>query len=222
MRSRPTQTAADPERLIPSPTEVAKIIAAAEEEEPIWGLFLNLTATLGMRRAETCALRWEDVDFEGSRVHIRRALCKGVNGPKELKPPKTGRERTLIVGRDLFEQIQALRRPQGWIFESGRIGTGPWHPDWPGHRFKKLMRRLEMPYTLHSLRHFVATQLLARGLPVTQVAHFLGHKDPSVTMDLYANHVVDDIQRMMGEAAASLFRRRPALRLVEDAAGPST
>ena len=67
---------------------------------------------------------------------------------------------------------------------------------------------------LHSLRHLVATQLLARGLPVTQVAQFLGHKDPSVTMDLYANHVVDDVQRMMGEAAASLFVRRPTLRVV--------
>jgi hypothetical protein len=42
---------------------------------------------------------------------------------------------------------------------------------------------------------------------VTQVAHFMGHKDPSVTLDLYANHVVDDVQRMMGEAAAALFPR---------------
>ena len=52
-------------------------------------------------------------------------------------------------------------------------------------------------------------------MPVTQVAQFLGHKDPSVTMDLYANHVVDDVQRMRGEAAASLFRRRPALTVLD-------
>jgi hypothetical protein len=53
----------------------------------------------------------------------------------------------------------------------------------------------------------VAAQLLAPGLPVTQVAQFMGHKDPSVTLDLYANHVVDDVQRLMGETAASLFDR---------------
>ncbi|MGH3452511.1 MAG: tyrosine-type recombinase/integrase, partial [Haloechinothrix sp.] len=74
-------------------------------------------------------------------------------------------------------------------------------------RFSRLARRLGLPYTLHSLRHFVATQLLARGLPVTQVAQFMGHKDPSVTLDLYANHIVDDVQRLMGEAAASLFAK---------------
>ncbi len=199
------------ERLIPSPDEVEKMIVAAEEEDPIWGLFLNLTATLGTRRGETCALRWEDVDIPARKVHIRRALCKGVNGPKEIKVPKTGRGRSLLVGREFFEQIAIFRRSEGWLFSDGRSRRGePWHPDWPGHRFQRLMRRLDLAYTLHSLRHFVATQLLARGLPVTQVAQFMGHKDPSVTMDLYANHVVDDVQRLMGEAVASLFRRHPA------------
>jgi integrase len=196
------------ERLIPSPSEVEKLIVAAEEEDPNWGLFINISATLGTRRGETCALRWEDFDFKEGRLHVRRALCKGVHGAKELKPPKTGRERTLVVGRAFFDEIRFPRDGGDWLFEDRRSGKeGPWHPDWPGHRFQRLTRSLELPYTLHSLRHFVATQLLTRGLPVTQVAQFMGHKDPSVTLDLYANHIVDDVQRMMGEAAVSLFRR---------------
>jgi integrase len=199
-----------PERLIPAPEEVEKIVIAAEEEDPTWGLFLNVTATLGTRRGETVALRWGDFDFDELKIHIRRSLCKGVNGPKELKLPKNGRERTIHVGEAFFEEILPHRRPEAWVFTGGRRATPgePWHPDWPGHRFQSLMRRLDLPYTLHSLRHFVATQLLARGLPVTQVARFLGHRDPSVTMDLYANHLVDDIQRAMGLVAAGLFRGR--------------
>jgi integrase len=195
-----------PEKLIPSPAAVEKIVIAAEELDPIWGLFLNITATLGTRRGETCALRWEDFIFEEGRVHVRRALCKGVNGPTEIKRPKSGRERSLLLGDGFFEQLVRYRREGGWLFLAASRDH-PWHPDWPGHRFQKLMLRLDLPYTLHSLRHFVATQLLARGLPVTQVAKFLGHKDPSVTMDLYGNHLVDDVQRTMGMAAATLFRR---------------
>jgi integrase len=197
-----------PERPIPSPEEVEKLIVAAEEEDPLWGMFVNVSATAGTRRGETCALRWEDVDFEAGRLHVRRAICKGIAGPTELKAPKTGRERSLFIGERFFDGIRLLRCETGWIFADRRRGRdGPWHPDWPGHRFSRLSRRLDLPYTLHSLRHFVATQLLARGLPVTQVAQFMGHKDPSVTLDLYANHAVDDIQRMMGEAAVSLFHR---------------
>ncbi|MGH2683652.1 MAG: tyrosine-type recombinase/integrase [Actinomycetota bacterium] len=200
------------EKLIPTPPEVEKIVIAAEEENHLWGLFLNITATLGTRRGETCALRWEDFDFEECRVHVKRALCKGVNGPTEIKLPKNGRERSLLVGDGFFLQLLSQRRDAGWLFSAGARAARdlPWHPDWPGHRFQRLMRRLELPYTLHSLRHFVATQLLARGLPVTQVAKFLGHKDPSVTMNLYGNHLVDDIQRAMGTAAAMLFRKPPA------------
>jgi integrase len=197
-----------PEKLIPSPAEVDKIVIAAEEEDPLWGLFLNVTATLGTRRGETCALRWEDFDFDDCRVRIKRALCKGVNGPTEIKLPKNGRERSLLVGEAFFQELVSFRHTAGWVFfcESRSASGRPWHPDWPGHRFQKLMRRLDLRYTLHSLRHFVATQLLARGLPVTQVAKFLGHKDPSVTMNLYGNHIVDDVQRAMGLAAATLFR----------------
>lgn len=166
-----------------------------------------MTATLGTRRGETCGMRWEDVDATEGRVHVRRTVRKGVNGPTELKLPKNGRERSLIVGGRFFDEIASMGRPEGWVFPGRDNRERPWHPDWPGHRFQALMRRLDLPYTLHSLRHFVATQLLARGLPVTQVAQFLGHRDPSVTMNLYANHLVDDVQRTMGEAAASLFRR---------------
>ncbi|MGH2684078.1 MAG: tyrosine-type recombinase/integrase, partial [Actinomycetota bacterium] len=215
--ARPKRPAAA-ERRIPTPPEVELMIQAAEAEDDTWGMFVNVTATLGTRRAETCGLRWEDVDFFGRRVQVRRALCKGVHGPVEVKPPKTGRERTLVVGDPFFEELRDRRQVAGWMFSGGRNvprGDAPWHPDWAGHRFQRLARSLTLPYTLHSLRHFVATQLLARGMPVTQVAQFLGHKDPSVTMDLYANHVVDDVQRMMGEAAASLFRRRPALTVVD-------
>lgn len=38
------------------------MILAAEEESILWGLFVKITATLGTRRGETCALRWEDFD----------------------------------------------------------------------------------------------------------------------------------------------------------------
>lgn len=84
---------------------------------------LRLRATLGTRRGETCALRWEDFDFREGRVHVRRALCKGVHGPKELKPPKTGRERTLVVGRVFFDQVRSLRKESGWLFADRRFGS---------------------------------------------------------------------------------------------------
>lgn len=40
-----------PERPIPSPEEVEKMVVAADEEDPLWGLFVQVSATIGTRGA---------------------------------------------------------------------------------------------------------------------------------------------------------------------------
>lgn len=72
-------------------------------------------------------------------------------------------------------------------------------------KFKALMQRLDMPYTPHSLRHFVATHMYNRNRDWVQLARFLGHTHPSVTMGLYANHVVEASQLALADAAMDLF-----------------
>ncbi len=46
--------------------------------------------------------------------------------------------------------------------------------------------------TLHELRHSHATILLRAGVPVHIVSKRLGHKDPSVTLNVYADVIPDD------------------------------
>ena len=46
-------------------------------------------------------------------------------------------------------------------------------------------------WTPHELRHSAASLLLASGVPLVQVADFLGHSSATVTASVYA-HVLDD------------------------------
>lgn len=302
-RAKPAQRRRKKE--IPTPSEVEKMIVAAYEEDLWWGYFVELTAALGTRRAETCALRWEDFTFspEGSRygwIHIRRAVGKK-RGGIYLKPPKSGLDRELLVSASLFEGLEAFRDRTGWLFPgrpvrprrdpheltadsaagrlllwldrmggevscpSGRAGADarraigvnsatmsqtsralaedgylerdvnarrtfrlalssrgretaaslaeepetdlPVHPDTVGHRFQALVKRLGLrapsgkPYTLHSLRHFRATHQYNRSKDWVQVARYMGHTSPSITMDLYANNVVERTQTLLADAA---------------------
>jgi DNA-binding MarR family transcriptional regulator len=71
--------------------------------------------------------------------------------------------------------------------------------------FRELMRDLDMPYTPHCLRHFVATHLYNRKRDWVQLARFLGHSNPAITMGLYANHVVESSQLELAEAAMDLY-----------------
>ncbi|TVY97963.1 integrase [Trebonia kvetii] len=42
-------------------------------------------------------------------------------------------------------------------------------------------------FTPHSLRHAYASAMLARGVQITELAHFLGHRDINVTHQVYGH-----------------------------------
>ena len=216
------------EKDIPTPEEVAKIILAAQEEDERWGMFVKITATLGTRRGETCALRWEDFDAARQRVLIRRAACVSTD-VLTIKPPKSGRSRTLhIPSGGFWARLAPVRRPSGFLFPgwvrdpvrrqqlNGQEKCR--HVYTASRRFGRTVRRLGMlsengrPYGLHSLRHFVATQLYNQSKDWVQVARFMGHRDPGITMKLYANHVVEAGQRELGALAAAPWWEMPSRR----------
>jgi integrase len=210
-------------RAVPSASEVAKILLAANELSPKWDLFCRLTATLGTRCGETVALRANDFDVARRRVHIDEAAANGAERGLVLKPPKSWEPRTLLIPNEAFWDVLAPeivgREGRSFLF-TGFIrdpadrsaATEPkcWNPHSAGHRFASMMKRVGLlardtgrPYTLHSLRHYVATMLYNQSHDWVQVAKFLGHRSPAITMRLYANHVVDDTQRKLGEIAAA-------------------
>ncbi len=210
-------------RAVPTASEVAKILISAAEIGGRWELFCRLTATLGTRCSETVALRRNDFDVERRRVHVDEAAAHGEHGGLVLKPPKSWEPRTLLIPHTPFwEVVRAeldgldsddflfvgfVRDPQRRAQATARKC---WNPHSAGHRFAKMMSGLGLvardtgrSFSLHSLRHYVATVLYNQTHDWVQVAKFLGHKSPAITMRLYANHVVDDSQRRLGEIAAA-------------------
>jgi integrase len=66
-------------------------------------------------------------------------------------------------------------------------------PDYVSKTFVKAQAGLQLPrLTIHELRHSHATILLRSGVPVHIVSKRLGHKDPSVTLNVYADVIPDD------------------------------
>jgi integrase len=57
---------------------------------------------------------------------------------------------------------------------------------------------------LHDLRHFTATQLIAAGMTPVEVAEWMGHSDPSITMRVYA-HATEVGQRRASETIGDLL-----------------
>jgi integrase len=69
-----------------SRTEVATPLGVARAEDPRFSPLLATLLFSGMRKGEVRALRWQDVDFAGGRIAVRRAYSGN-----QIRTPKSGK-----------------------------------------------------------------------------------------------------------------------------------
>lgn len=184
------------ERVIPTADEVGKIVRSAWEHSDLMGFAVETLATLGLRRGEMLALFDTDFDLDASVVHVRRKAVRAQGGMLLMAGTKTQAGRILPFGPTYASTVAA--------YCAGREGR---LVDLAPDTFTRYFRRITS-FTPHSLRHFVAVQLLSvKQHPLVQVARYLGHKNPSITLDLYGNHILGDEQRRIASDTDALFDR---------------
>ncbi|MFG2727813.1 tyrosine-type recombinase/integrase [Streptomyces canus] len=66
--------------------------------------------------------------------------------------------------------------------------------------------------TTHWLRHFFASAGLSKGVPVTDMAEWLGHRDPRITHQKYA-HVMPDAPERLRSLMDAVFAMQTELNL---------
>jgi integrase len=129
--------------------------------------------------------------------------------------PKNRERREVVLDPHLVSSLRTWRKPRLsermalgadrdeedllFTWEDGR----PVPPDHVTTIFGRLTSEAEVPrLRFHELRQTHATLLLREGVPVHILARRLGHRDPSVTLNTYADAVPNDDNR-----AAETFAR---------------
>lgn len=189
----PPQPRPDPKAWTPS--QVSTFLEHAGQDR--WATLWRLAATTGMRRGELVGLCWSDFDADRQEVTVRRNVTV-VDHALHFGPPKNGRYRTIRLDPDTVAVLRAHRRRQA----EELLVLGEYRPDqdsvftWPdgslvhpnviSRTFKRIAQRAELPpLRLHSLRHAWATNALAAGVDVKDVATRLGHASTRITYDIY-------------------------------------
>ena len=159
----------------PSVDEVKAILRVARTGDPRIAAFVRLVTATGLRRGEACALRWSDVDMDGQRIRVDKSVVIGRSGI-QVKAPKTRASiRTIAVDGGTLDQLRTLRRrqdeiagacgvtlgPEAFIFSLEADGLEAPRPDSLSRTFARLRDKagVASDIHLHSLRHFVATEL---------------------------------------------------------------
>jgi integrase len=203
----------------PTPQEAARLLEEAWKD-PDCGAFVWTAMTTGARRGELCALKREDVDLDAGVIWIRRAMTRDERGNWVRHDTKTHQQRrvaldpeTVEVLREYTARVDALATqldctigPDGYLFTTTPDATDFLIPDTATQRYDRMAKRLGITTTLHKLRHYSATELLAAGVDIRTVAGRLGLGGRgATTLRVYAAWVSAADQR----AAASLATRLP-------------
>jgi integrase len=187
---------ADPPRLkpgklhIPSMGDVRAVQAAAP---PTFAVYVQLAATVGVRRGTLLALRWGDLDLEAGSAIFSRAIAESGAGVVE-KGTKADRPYAASLGPATVTALTAHRRRA--IEQALRIGVAfgadsfvfsddggltHWNLSWPSHAWKRYCEKAGVkPTRLHDLRHTAASQMLMGGVPISIVAERLGCTEGNV------------------------------------------
>jgi integrase len=184
-----------PEIRPPSVEQVRRLLDVVRAEDIDFFTYLHLAVMTGARRSQLLALRWSDVDFHHAAIGFCRALVDGPTGPV-LRPTKNRRTYRVALDPTSVELLLAHRDRaairsegvvDGFVF-SRDAGRHPWRPNWVTKRFIADRRRAGLAaFRLHDLRHFMATTMLAAGVPVPVVSERLCHARTSTTVNIYAH-----------------------------------
>jgi integrase len=209
--SLPAVRRAEAAMQLPAADQVGALLQSADES---FAAFLGLCAFAGLRLGEAAAVQVGDIDFLRRTLKVSRQVQRGGGSGVEVRAPKYGSERTVFLPDGLLAMLsqQVARRNVSdaqnvadmWLFVDS-TGTLPTHQNSVSDRWRTNCKRAGVTgFTLHDLRHFYASGLIAAGCDVVTVQRALGHAQASTTLNVYA-HLWPSAEDRTRAAAADLM-----------------
>jgi integrase len=173
-----------------------------------------------LRQGEANGLQLGDVDFLRRTIAVARQVQGQTRKDTEVVPPKAGSERVIYVPDELTMVLSEHVATHGthgderWLFGTEyRLNRNS-----SGHLWRDLRAKVGMEtFTLHDLRHFYASGLIATGCDVVTVQRALGHVAPSIRLNTYS-HLWPTAEDRTRVAAADIARSALADSLRTEAA----
>ena len=185
-------------RYTPSPEDVDKVIAAADDETKDY--LCTIRETLG-RMGEINRLTWNDVDLKERHVGLYTRKKKGGHlTPRKI--PMTQRLHAILSRR-----YETRDSSKAWVFwhtyrssKTGELKEGPYQDR---KKFMKtLCKKAGVKYfRFHALRHSGASLMDTCKVPIGSIQRILGHESRTTT-EIYL-HSIGESER----AAIEVFER---------------
>lgn len=181
----------------------------------------------GMRISEVLGLAWRQVNLKDGTIAVDQRADEDLR-IGEVK--SAAAVRAIAIPRELVKELTAWRKlckpnPAGLVFANGK-GRVDAYGNIRKRAFDPLMREAGLidpmeirpenlgrhawkpkpKFTIHALRHYRASELIAAGLNLKELMRELGHSDSKLTIETYG-HLFPEDDSARRKAAAEISRK---------------
>ena len=179
---------------------------------PLVRVIVQLAMCTGMRASEILGLRWEDIDFEESELHIRRSVVG-----KHSDAPKTDSSEAPVP---MHEDLAALLRwwsseepvVNGWVFGSPLTGR-PFHrASLAADHLKPAGKRIGIPNLgFHAFRHTYRAMMDDLDLEMEVQMRLMRHSSTAMTREYGKRRMPGKIVRANAKVVEMVMGQRPRI-----------
>jgi len=175
-----------------TPKEMRKLIEATEKEHQ--PLIITACYT-GVRASELLGLKWKDIDWENSKIHIRRTYQGKFY---DTKSPSSNR--SIIVPAQVLTALKKQKRSQQREFGEAEMvftntkGRPMTYKRLSEQIFKPTLKRAGLNTHFHALRHSYTAALISAGENIKFIQRQLGHANITQTLDTYG-HLLPEVEK---------------------------
>lgn len=170
-----------------SPDETAEILKGFEKSElyAYYLPFIKFLFATGCRPSEAIALQWQDVSPDLKTITFSQSIVYGKRKPTKTYlirkfPTNTTVQKILDSKKESDHQTLVFPAPRGGVIDTHNLLTRAWTPILTEQRINHR--------PLYNTRHTFITNCLEKGIPVVQVAEWVGNS-PDVIWKHYAGLV---------------------------------
>lgn len=181
----------------------AQFIALHREMTDRYKPLVWLLGATGLRWGEATALQWKHIGE--STIRVEQAWKHDEGHGRTLGAPKTRKAyRTVETLPAVIASLGERGAPTAYVFTNG-AGRPVLHSTFTSSHWDPACKRakLDPRPTIHGLRHFAASHMLAQGADIFEVSRALGHESVATTSNVYG-HLVPSRTRPTAVHAARL------------------
>lgn len=165
---------------------------------------------LGLRISELIGLRWEDIDYLGGVIHIRRGVVRGRTGKVKTERSEAPIPMPQEVGKAFLRWRDAApyKGNEDWVFGSiNKDGETPVDARaLQSHKLRPAGAAIGLDFSLgwHTFRHSFKVLLERAGVDVTVQRDMMRHADVHTTQQIYGGAIEMDRMRDASTRAMQL------------------